>query len=202
MTRVVVVDDHPVFRKGLAALLRAGGFDVCGEAGTGREATAECLRLRPDVVLMDLGLPDGSGVTATAHVTAALPAVRVLVISQYDDEESVTAALDAGAAGYVLKESGPEQILAAVAAIGMGAQWLGSGVPRPAGAAPVATPDIAGLTPRESAIAELVGKGLANPAIAERLGLSAKTVANYVSAVVLKLGAADRREAIRILRSR
>jgi len=201
MTRVVVVDDHPVFRRGLVALLRASDIDVVAEAASGEEAVAVARQESPDVLLMDLGMPGIGGIAATAAVHGAQPDIRILVITQYDDEISVRAALDAGASGYVLKQSAPEQILAAVEAMTMGALWLGYEVPRPAGVAP-RTPPLArfSMTPREEAVADLIGRGLTNPVIAQRLGLSAKTVANYVSTVMLKLGAADRIEAARIVR--
>jgi DNA-binding NarL/FixJ family response regulator len=199
--RVVVVDDHPVFRRGLTALLRASGIDVVAEAASGEEAIALTSRDRPDVVLMDLGMPGAGGVRATATIRASDPSIKVLVITQYDDETSVRIALDAGASGYVLKQADPEQILAALQAVHMGAVWLGSEVPLPPSAspAPSLTPPH-GLTPREWAVADLLGRGLTNPVIAERLGLSAKTVANYVSTVLLKIGATDRLDAARIIR--
>jgi DNA-binding NarL/FixJ family response regulator len=201
VNRVVVVDDHPVFRKGLIALLRASDFDVVGEAASGQEAIDVVDQLRPDVVLMDLGLPEIGGITVTERITAAHPDLRVIVITLYDDEESVRAALHSGASGYVVKDASPDQIIAAIQAAEAGALWLGSGVPRPGYSAPQRTaPTLSGLTRRESGIAELIGKGLTNQAIAERLGLSTKTVANYVSIIILKLGANDRLEAARIVR--
>jgi DNA-binding NarL/FixJ family response regulator len=200
MTSVVVVDDHPVFRRGLITLLRACNFDVVGEAGSGNEAIEVVSRERPDIVLMDLGLPDMGGVMATQHITAANPNVRVVVITLYDDEESVRNALEAGASGYIVKDANPDQITAAIGAAELGALWLGSGVPRPGAPAARADPTLPGLTRREAAIAELIGKGLTNPMIAERLGLSSKTVANYVSIILLKLGAQNRLEAAKIVR--
>jgi DNA-binding NarL/FixJ family response regulator len=202
VTRVVVVDDHPVFRRGLVALLRASGVEVVGEAASGEEAIAVVARDRPDLVLMDLGLPGRGGLSATAAIRGAHPEIGVLVITQYDDEESVRAALDAGAGGYVLKQASPEQILAATAGVAMGALWLGSEVPRPSGVGPASVSHAhLGLTPREAAVADLIGRGLPNPVIAERLGLSAKTVANYVSTVLVKIGAEDRLAAARIIRA-
>ena len=201
MTRIVVVDDHPVFRRGLTALLRAAGHDVVAEAADGQEAIAVVVELRPEVVLMDLSMPTRDGFDATAHLTARRPDTKIVVITLFDDEASVVRALDAGASGYVSKQADPDQILGAVDAVMSGATWLGAGVSRPAFAA---TPeiDLPGLTPRETVIADLLSRGLSNPMIAERLCLSTKTVANYVSSVMLKLGAADRGDAARLIRER
>lgn len=204
MTRLVVVDDHPVFRKGLVALLRASDLEVVGEAGSGIEALAVVADTDPDVVLMDVTMPDLGGIEATERLLAEHPSLRVVVITLHEDEATVAQALRAGASAYVTKQSAPEQILAAIAAAESGALWLGPGVPRPLTgglSAAVTTTALPGLTARETVIAELIGKGLANPAIAERLHLSVKTVANYVSIVMLKLGADDRAEAARIVRA-
>lgn len=205
MSRIVVVDDHPVFRKGLVSLLRASDHEVVGEAASGLEAVDVVLAERPNVVLMDVSMPDLGGLEATERLLAQLPGLAVVVITLHDDQATVARALQAGADGYVTKQAGPDEILAAVAAAEGGALWLGSGVPRPFGSgsspAPGAAGELAGLTPREQAIADLIGRGLANPVIAERLQLSVKTVANYVSIVILKLGAEDRAEAARIVRA-
>ncbi len=202
--RVVVVDDHPVFRKGLVALLSADGIDVVGEAENGLEAIAVVAETSPDVILMDLGMPELGGIEATERIVAANPDSRVIVITLYDDEQSVRAALAAGASGYVVKQAPPDEIVAAVRATAGGALWIGADVPRPGfGAVPARTPPaIHGLTPREGAIADLLSRGLSNPVIAERLHLSVKTVANYVSIILLKVGAEDRTAAAAILRDR
>ncbi len=199
MSRIVVVDDHPVFRKGLVALLRAEGYDVVAEASDGVEAVAVVAAELPDVVLMDLSMPLRDGFEATAHITAAHPNTKVVVITLFDDEASVVQALEAGASGYVSKQADPDQITGAVDAAVRGAMWLGAGVARPA-LSPATTETLPGLTPREATIADLISRGLTNPMIAERLCLSTKTVANYVSAVMLKLRVADRAEAARIVR--
>jgi DNA-binding NarL/FixJ family response regulator len=198
MTTVLIVDDHPVFRRGLRALIRASGFDVIGEAASATEAVALARRERPDIVLMDLGLPDQHGIETTAQLVAEHPGLKVVVITMFDDHDSVAAALRAGAIGYVVKDSPPEQIVAAVRAAEMGASMLSSGIRRPV---PAAEPGgYPGLTPREQVVLDLLGKGLPNPVIAERLSLSLKTVANYVSTVMLKIGATDRLDAARIVR--
>lgn len=212
MTRVVVVDDHPIFRKGLVALLRASGLEVVGEAGSGIEALAVVGDVSPDVVLMDVSMPDLGGIEATERIIAAWPRIAVVVITLFDDELTVRQALRAGASAYVTKQATPDQILGAIDAAISGALWLGPGVPRPltgpsgagSGAAGGSSSVVAlsgfGLTARESAVADLIGRGLTNPVIAERLHLSVKTVANYVSIVMLKLGAVDRAEAARLIR--
>ena len=204
MARGVVVDDHPVFRKGLVALLTAWDIDVVAEAGNGLEALAAVAETRPDVVLMDVSMPELDGIHATQRLTAEHPGVHIVVITTFDDDTTVRRALEAGADGYVTKQASAEQILAAITAAESGALLLGTGVPRPvvdpASAGPVPSV-LAMLTPRERAIADLVGRGLANPVIAERLFLSAKTVANYVSLVIVKLGVTDRAELARLVRT-
>lgn len=201
MTRIVVVDDHPVFRKGLIALLRASDLEVVGEAGSGLEALQVVADALPEVVLMDVSMPDLGGIEATERLLARHPELRVVVITLFEDEATVARALRAGASAYVTKQATPEQILSAISAAESGALWLGPGVPRPLGGAPATPPVFAGLTAREATIADLVSRGLTNPVIAERLHLSAKTVANYVSIIMLKLGADDRAEAARLVRA-
>ena len=129
MTTVVVVDDHPVFRSGIAALLEVNGYEVVGEAAGAAEAVELVRRLRPAIVLMDLGLPDGSGVAATERIVAEHPEVRVVVVTMFDDDGSVRAALSAGAAGYVVKDAGHAEIVAAVRAAELGAWCWGPASP-------------------------------------------------------------------------
>lgn len=203
MSRIVVADDHPVFRKGLIALLLANGHEVIGQAESGLEAIEVVTAVKPDLVVMDVSMPDLGGLDATERLLAQLPDLRVVVLTLFDDDDTVRRALAAGASAYLTKQAAPEHILAAIEAALAGALWLGAGVPRPlAGAsAPTQPALIPGLTARESEIADLIGRGLSNPLIAERLHLSVKTVANYVSIVCLKLGAADRADAARRLRA-
>ena len=203
MTRVILVDDHPVFRNGLRALLEASGIDVVGEAATGADAVEIAMDLSPDVVLMDLGLPDVSGVQAIAQIVTARPATRVLVVSLYQDDGSLDAALRAGARGYVVKDAPAEEVVAAVQAVASGSAVIGASLAgsltdlvqgRDGRLPQEAFPS---LTTRERQILALVAKGLTNSAIAERLGLSGKTVANYVSVVLAKIDATDRSDAAR-----
>lgn len=200
MTTLLLVDDHPLFRRGLAAMLKAHGFEVLAEAASGTEAIALAERLEPEILLMDLGLPDMTGHAAIGRILARRPQQRVVVVSMFGDEVSVRQAMDAGALGYVLKDAPPEQVLAAVRAAEMGASLVGSGITRPSPSEPTTPAVLAGLTPRERSVAMLLAQGLPNRAIAERLGVAEKTVQNYVSTVLLHLGAADRYEAARIVR--
>lgn len=204
MSRVVIVDDHPVFRRGLAALLKASGLRIVGEAASAAESVSVVDSLVPDVVLMDLGLPDASGSTAIARITARHPDVRVVVITMDNSATAVHRALAAGATGFVTKDALPAQIIAAIRAAEAGATMLGPGVPLPSVEAVPddEPPGYLSLTERERAVARLLAQGLPNPVIAERLALSSKTVANYVSNVVLKLQAVDRHEAARLIRNR
>lgn len=209
MTRIILVDDHPVFRNGLRALLQASGMDVVGEAATGADAVDLAARLTPDVVLMDLGLPDMSGVEAVGRIVAAHPATRVLVISLYQDDGSVDTALRAGARGYVVKDAPAEEVVAAVQAVASGSAVIGGSLAGrladllQARAGELAEEDFPSLTTRERQVLALVAKGLTNSAIAERLGLSGKTVANYVSVVLAKIDATDRNDAAqKVIRAR
>jgi DNA-binding NarL/FixJ family response regulator len=199
--RVLVVEDHPLFRKGVVALLEAvPDFAVAGVAVSGEEAIARAAELHPDVVLMDLQLPGMSGIEATRAIVTADPDIRVLVLSLFEDEESVFLALRAGARGYVLKDADEDELTGAVRAVSRGEAIFSQAVAgrvlaffaqdRPA---PKVFP---ALTDREREILALIAQGRANPAIARTLFLSTKTVANYVSAIFAKLQVADRAEAM------
>ncbi|WP_448625078.1 response regulator [Geodermatophilus sp. URMC 64] len=199
--RVLVVEDHPLFRKGVVALLdTVPDVEVAGTAASGEEAVARARELAPDLVLMDLQLPGMSGIEATRAIVAADPAVRVLVLTLFEDEDSVFLALRAGARGYVLKDADEEELVGAIRAVARGEAVFGEAVagrvlaffaaPRPA---PKVFP---ALTDRERDILELIARGQPNPSIARTLSLSPKTVANYVSAIFAKLQVADRAEAM------
>lgn len=203
MKTVLIVDDHPVFRRGLTVMLEASGYQVVGEAASGEEATAAAAALRPDLVVMDLKLPGLGGIETTAHVLAASPGSTVLIVTMYDDEASVSAGLAAGAAGYVVKDAPPEEIVAALAAVAAGARVIGGGAAWPLrgpGPAPREDAAMSGLTARERSVADLLEKGLPNTAIAGRLGISDKTAANYVANVKAKLGVSSRRDVAAALR--
>ena len=191
---MLVVDDHPVFRRGIADLFEAAGYTVVGEAASAAEAVALARATRPDVVLMDLGLPDDSGTVATAHIVGERPATKVVVVTMFDDDGSVRQALAAGATGYVVKDASHSEILAAVAATVQGSVVLSSKVAGAGRFDALRSPadDPFGLTPREADVLDLVMRGLTNNQIAERLGLSGKTVANNVSMLLAKCNAVDR----------
>jgi len=177
------------------------GLEFAGEARDGAEALALCRAAHPDVVLMDLRMPGTSGVAATAVLTAELPGVRVLMLTMLEDDTSLVAALRAGARGYILKGAAPDEILTAIRAVAAGQAILGDGLAGRlsglvAGAGSQRPYPFPELSRRERDVLELLAAGHPNPAIAARLGLSEKTVRNNVSALLVKLRAADRPAAI------
>jgi DNA-binding NarL/FixJ family response regulator len=196
--RVVLADDHPVIRDGLAALLtEVDGIEVVATAAGGDEAVAAVAAHGPDVLVVDLHMPGGAdGVEVTRRVRPR--GVGVLVLTMLDDDESVRAALDAGASGYVLKGDSRQQIVRAIHAVATGATFLGSGV----GVRSVTgAPDpLAVLTARERQILDMLATGVATATIAARLGVAAKTVTNNLSAIFAKLGVASRTEAALLAR--
>ena len=199
--RVLVVDDHPLFRDGVTALLNSvADTEVVGAAGDGDAAVREATLTRPDVILMDLNLPGTSGLEATRRIAKASPESAVLVLSMLDDDESVLAAMRAGARGYVLKGAGQEELLAAIRAVAAGGAVFGAAVAGRMLAAldrrGPATPQFPELTEREAEVLSLMAEGRDNRSIATELGVSTKTVANHVSHVLTKLQARDRVEAV------
>jgi DNA-binding NarL/FixJ family response regulator len=204
--RVLVADDHPLFLDGLVALLSTEpDVDVVASATTGEEAVARAAELRPEIVILDLQLPGIDGVETARRILRAAPATAVLMLTMFDDDASVLDALLAGARGYILKEAAHDEVLLAVRAVGRGEAIFG---PEVAGrlarfvASSRREPDhpFPHLTQREREVLELVARGIGNQAIAERLGISEKTVRNQVSTVISKLQAADRAEAIAMAR--
>lgn len=201
--RVVVVDDHIVFREGVRALLsRADDFEVVGEAGTTDEAMAAVDATLPDVVLMDLQLPGGGGEQATRGIVSAHPEVAVLVLTTYSDDAHLGGVMAAGARGYLLKDADPEAILRAIRAVHGGQAIFDPAVASRVMAAAGRTAERAfpTLTEREHDILDRIARGLHNDAIAARMGISVKTVQNNVSSILLKLGVADRSQAVALAR--
>jgi DNA-binding NarL/FixJ family response regulator len=202
--RVLVADDHPFFRDGLRVLLEATpDTEVIGEASRGDEVVVMSARLQPDVVLMDLRMPGLSGIEATRQITQTNPQIGVLVVTMYEDDDSVFAAMRAGARGYLLKGADKEEVLRAIRAVAQGEAIFGpaiahrlmqyfAGLPAPRSSLPL-FPD---LTEREHVILDLIAKGWNNQQIADHLFLSLKTVRNYVSSIYAKLQVADRAQAI------
>ncbi|WP_033400247.1 response regulator transcription factor [Actinokineospora enzanensis] len=197
--RVLVVDDHPLFRFGLCTVLAGEPtVSLVGEAATGAEAIAAARELAPDVVVMDVHLPDTTGIDATRVIVGERPGTGVLVLTMFNDSESVLAAMRAGARGYLLKGSGQDEIVRAVHAVGRGEAIFGSGVadrvlsffsePTPA-----VFPE---LTGREREVLALIADGESNTVIARALSLSPKTVRNHVSSIFTKLRVPDRAQAI------
>lgn len=200
MIRVVIADDHPVVRDGLRSLFEAvGTVDVIGEAATGRGAVKLAVTQRPDVVIMDLGMPDLDGVRATEEIRHAAPGVGVLVLTMSEDDDAVLAAVRAGARGYLVKGATKEEILRAVTAVAAGEAIFGPHVAsRVLGSVghPTRNDPFPQLTPREREVLHLLAAGLSNAAIAGRLHLSAKSVNNRTSTIFAKLEVAGRSEAI------
>lgn len=204
MTRVAVVDDHPLFRDGLAGLLvTAPDLEVVMTTGSAGELLAVLTEVRPDVVFMDINLPGMSGIEATARVVSACPSVAVLIVTMVDDDDTVLAALAAGARGYVLKGASAQEVLAALHTVRAGGAVFGAGVAARLLARASAVPPSGGrgvvaedLTPREREVLDLLASGRTNSQIAAVLGLSLKTVQNHVSRILDKLQASDRTQAV------
>lgn len=196
--RVVVADDHALIREGVRALLGSlPDMALVGEAASGQEAIEVAASTRPDVVLMDLNMPDGDGITATRAIVETNPDVAVLVVSMLDDDASILAALRAGARGYVLKGAEPDELRRAIVGVVKGEAIFGPGIAQQvlglfAGPLPSPGPVFPELTGREREVLDHVARGSTNATIGRALHLSPKTVANHVSSVLSKLHATDR----------
>ncbi|MEV0967800.1 response regulator transcription factor [Microtetraspora glauca] len=201
MIRIIVVEDHPIFADGLLALFRdLPEVEVVGVAATAEAAIELVERNAPDVILMDLQLPGMSGVEATAHISARHPAVAVLALTMLSDDETIIAAVRAGARGYLLKEAPPTEIIRSLQAVAAGQVVFGSSagsrVLSALSAETVRPRPLPELTDREREVLDLVAAGLTNHAIAQRLFLSEKTIRNHVSNIFAKLGVSGRAEAV------
>jgi DNA-binding NarL/FixJ family response regulator len=201
--RILIADDHALFRDGLRALfLSICDTEVVGEAATGEDAIVRAAELEPDIVLMDIQMPGLNGIEATRRIAQANPRAGVIVVTMFEDDESVFAAMRAGARGYVLKGAGQEEILKVIRAVANGEAYFG---PRIAerlmrfftASRPATTSEpFPELTSREREILDLIARGHNNQTIADRLYLSPKTVRNHISSIFAKIDAADRAQAI------
>jgi DNA-binding NarL/FixJ family response regulator len=201
-TRVLIADDHALFRYGVKAMLTSEeGFEVAGEASTGDEAVKLAAELKPDIVLMDIQMPDLNGIEATRRILESDPGIGVVVVTMFEEDDSVFAAMRAGARGYILKGAGADEVIRVVGAVANREVHFGPNVadklmgffsvPKPA--PQVVFPE---LTAREREVLDLIARGLSNAEIAGELYLSQKTVRNHVSNIFLKLQVADRAQAI------
>ena len=193
--RGLVVDDHAIFRNGLTQLLSTtDDLELVGTASNGAEAVEQAVALVPDVVLMDLSMPDVDGATATARILAALPQVHVLVLTSFSDAAAINSALQAGAQGYLLKHSDPEVILAGIRQVMTGESPLDPKAARVLieGRRQSATTP---LTAREAQVLAMVEQGLPNKSIARRLGITERTVKAHLTSIFQRIGVADRTQA-------
>ena len=200
--RLLVVDDHEVVRQGLVALLdRRAGFEVVAEAGTVAESIEQARRHQPDIIVMDVRLPDGSGIEACREIRAELPGTRVIMLTSYPDEEAVMSAIIAGASGYLLKQIRARDLVAAIETVGRGESLLDPGVTENVlerirrMASGGDTDELSALTAQERKILMLVAEGKTNKEIAADVFLSDKTVKNYVSSILSKLDLERRAQA-------
>jgi DNA-binding NarL/FixJ family response regulator len=199
MTRILVADDHPLFRDGIVSLLEAAGYDVVGQAGDGAAAVEAALRLRPDLVLMDVTMPGVAGLDALRRLRAAWPEARVVMLTASDEDSDLFAAVEAGACGYLLKSLGSDEFLDMLAGVEQGeaamtrqtTNRLLLGLARRSEPAAAAVP----LTAREAELLGLLASGLSNKAIAKKMSLSENTVKYHLKNILQKLHVHNRTEA-------
>ncbi|MFT4262050.1 MAG: response regulator transcription factor [Nocardioides sp.] len=200
MITVFLLDDHAIVRDGLRTLLEASGeIEVVGEAGTAAEALRLIPVLRPQVAVLDNRVPDGSGIEVCRDIRAADPEIRALILTSYDDDEALFSAIMAGASGYVLKEIGTADLVSAITSVASGLSLidvsLAQRVLDRVRNGPAVAPELEALTEQERRLLELVTEGLTNRQIGERMFLAEKTVKNYVSVMLGKLGLERRTQA-------
>ncbi|MGD8625401.1 MAG: response regulator transcription factor [Anaerolineae bacterium] len=197
--RVLVIDDHAIVRKGICALLATeSDIEVVGEAKNGREAVAMAKKLRPDVILMDLVMPELDGLEATRRILAAQPEIRVLVLTSFTGDDKVFPAIRAGAQGYLLKDSSPQELIQAIHQVYRGESSLDPSVARRVlqeFSHPSGRNDSDPLTDRESEVLQLVARGHSNREISEQLGISNATVRSHMSSILAKLKLSSRTQA-------
>lgn len=199
--RVFLLDDHEMVRMGLRKLLESGGdIEVVGEAGTAAAAIARIPALKPDVAILDARLPDGSGIEVCRQIRSSEPSVQAIVLTSFDDDEALFAAIMAGAAGYILKQVTSQDLLSAVRHVAAGGSLLDPSVTakvmeRLREGGPEEPAELKSLSAQERRILELVAEGLTNKQIGDRLFLAEKTVKNYMSNVLAKLGLVSRTQA-------
>ena len=205
MTRVLIADDEDLMRAGLAELLTADpSIEIVGQASTGREAVDQTRRLAPDVVLMDVRMPDLDGIAATRELSDVAPDVKVLILTTFEQDDYVFGALRAGASGFLLKRTRPEELIAAVHTIAAGDSLLSPSVTRRVidRMAQQPTPELAGqarlddLTPREREVLGLIAQGLSNREIAKALVVEESTIRTHVKRILMKLDLRDRVQAV------
>ncbi|HKN55236.1 MAG TPA: response regulator transcription factor [Amycolatopsis sp.] len=202
--RIVLADDHPVVRAGLVGLLTLeSDFDVVGEAANGLEAVSLAVSLSPDVVLMDLRMPEMDGVAATARIAAESPSVRVLILTTYDTDQNIVHAVEAGASGYLLKDATPEQLAAAIRSAAGGETVLPPAILAKLVShvrTPPTPPDL--LTARELQVLRLVARGLTNAEIGRELHIGETTVKTHLVRMFAKLDVGDRTAAVTVAMQR
>ncbi|GLX98198.1 response regulator [Herbidospora sp. NEAU-GS84] len=196
MIRLMIVDDHPVVREGLRGMIDGHeGITVVGEAGSGDEAVVRARDLTPDVVLMDLRMPGGDGVGATSRILVGQPGVRVIVLTTYETDQDIVRAVEAGAAGYLLKDTSRADLLGAIKAAARGETVLSPSVATRL-VTRMRAPVIESLSPRETEVLSLVARGLTNAEIGRELFISETTVKTHLLRVFGKLGVSDRTAAV------
>jgi DNA-binding NarL/FixJ family response regulator len=203
LIRVLIADDHYVVRQGLAALLAPrNGMEVVGEAATGREAVELARTLRPDVILMDMLMPEMDGPAAIALIKQEDPGARILVLTSFGESKQIAAAVQAGALGYLLKESSPDDLLHAIRSVHRGHLALPQDLARKLMQPQAAAAALDQLTERETDVLRLLAQGQSNQEIARNLNISMTTVRSHVSNILMKLGVSNRTQAALIARER